>query len=155
MAYQLSSSSPADVESAFEWNEVVRLTVEACRHRRDGRERIATRILQESLPAAIRAWGVACRLAADVRKDRLRAMITWVGDRVALEALQRRIRLGEAAAAGAAAVRTFATDPIGLKGRIPIDDISGMLDALADAEAESAALRPSDVVPDSPFALSL
>lgn len=139
----LSNPKP-DAESGVEWNEVVRLTVEAFRHRSEGRERQAMLVLQDRLPAAIRAWSVACDDSPESCKERLRAMFARVRTHVATEMLQRRILLETSFRGASDSVQAAQGGKFGLTERIRIDDVSRMLDALADAESECAALRPAD-----------
>lgn len=149
-----------NVEAGAGWDHIVTLTVEACLHRSEGRERIAAKILQESLPAAIRSWSLACGASAAGCKESLKAMFSRVREQVAIASVQRRMILAElsvrapAPAERAAPVRS-AGAPVCLRERIRFDDVSGMLDALADAEADCASFRPVETLESARLALSV
>jgi hypothetical protein len=140
-------------ESGAGWDEVVRLTAAACVHRSEGRERLAMRILQENLPAAIRAWSSSCGFPAGACKQSLRSMFARVREQVAIASVQRRMA-ETAVGAGPGGERMPAPGRISLRQRIRIDDVPAMLDALADAEAESATERPFESFRDPCLALS-
>ena len=149
-----------DVEAGSGWDHIVSLTVEACLHRSEGRERIAAKIVQERLPAAIRAWSLACGASAASCKESLKAMFSRVREQVAIASVQRRMILAElsvrapAPVERAVPVRSGAA-PVCLRERIRFDDISGMLDALAGAEADCASSRPAETLETSRLALSV
>jgi hypothetical protein len=152
------SLSRYNVETGADWDVIVRLTVEACMHRSEGRERLAAKILQETLPAAIRSWSQACGQPAVSCRDSLKAMFARVREQIMVASIQRRMLLAELAQrspalTGPAPVRT-ASDKVILRERIRFDDVSGMLDALAGAEADCAAFRPAASPLESRLALS-
>lgn len=137
-----SPAVPASASPHFLWNEIVRWTLEACILRKEGREGAVQELLRERLPALIRAWAGRCGKPAETCRERLRDLFARVQESVEEGFIQRRLiveevcaRLGQPATAGAApSVRAPA---LGLRRRISIDDIPGMLDALAEAEFES------------------
>jgi hypothetical protein len=149
------------VEAGAGWDHIVSLTVEACLHRSEGRERIAAKILQESLPTAIRSWSLACGASAASCKESLKAMFSRVREQVAIASVQRRMILAElslrapAPAERVAPARSAAPAPVCLRERIRFDDVSGMLDALAGAEADCASLRPAVTLEAERLALSV
>jgi hypothetical protein len=135
------------------WDEIVRLTFEACLNRREGREHIAQLILQQTLPAAIGAWSASCGLHADACRDTLKAMFERVREQVTMAAVQRRMILGDLAKR--APRPAGPAGKIFLSRRIPIGDISDMLDAVAGAEAECAVSAPAEPVPGRTAAISV
>jgi hypothetical protein len=116
---------------------------------------MAARILQESLPSAIRSWSSSCGFAAEDCKRSLRSMFTRVREQVAIAGVQRRMVTDAAPAARTSATEASPAGRIFLRQRIPIDDVSAMLDALAEVEAESATERTWESVHGPAFALSL
>jgi hypothetical protein len=149
-----------NVESGADWDVIVRLTVEACMHRSEGRERLAAKILEETLPAAIRSWSRACGHSAASCRESLKAMFSRVREQIMVAAIQRRMLLAEIAQrspalSGPVRPSRAASEKVILRERIRFDDVSGMLDALAGAEADCAAFRPAEVARAQPFALSL
>ncbi len=126
------------------WNEIVRWTFEACILRKEGRERRVAELLQERLPALIRAWSQRCGLDAETCKQQLRGLFSRAQENVEFGFIQRRLiveeicqRLASVSAPAAAALKAEASGPVGLRRRVPIGDISQMLDALAEAEFET------------------
>lgn len=118
------------VESSAEWDEVVRLTFEACMHRSEGREVIARKILQGRLPAAIGSWSRTCGMPASRSRENLKAMFTRMREQVAMASVQRRMILGDLGAKRP--VERPAEGRLGLRQRIPIGNIADMLDAIAE-----------------------
>jgi hypothetical protein len=158
-ARSTNSISRYNVESGADWDVIVRLTVEACMHRSEGRERLAAKILQETLPAAIRAWSKACGHSAVACRDSLKGMFARVREQIMIAAIQRRMQLAELAQrspalTGPALPARAATEKVILRERIRFDDVSGMLDALAGAEADCAAFRPAALPLGSRLVLS-
>lgn len=153
-----TSLSRYNVESGADWDVIVRLTVEACLHRSEGRERLATKILQESLPAAIRSWSKACGTSAAACRDSLKAMFSRVREQIMVASIQRRLLLAELAHRSPVLAAAPAPRPVSekviLRERIRFDDVSGMLDALAGAEADCAAFRAAAAPLESRLALS-
>src|SRR5450432_2941776 len=82
-----------DAEGGPRWDDVVRLTFEACLHHSEGRRLLADRILKEKLPAAIRSWSGACQSTSYSCKQSLRAMFSRVREQVAMASVQRRLIL--------------------------------------------------------------
>jgi hypothetical protein len=84
-------------------------------------------------------------MPASACRDSLKAMFERVREQVTMASVQRRMILGDLAKRA-----SQATDPaaaigkIFLSRRIPIDDISAMLDAVAGAEAECVAACPTE-----------
>jgi hypothetical protein len=136
-----STSKPIQNGSAktgAAWDEIVRLTFEACLNRSQGREHVAQQILQKTLPAAIVSWSGACGMPACDCRESLKAMFERVREQVTMASVQRRMILGdlrrrESQAAGVNA----GPGKVFLSRRIPIGNISDMLDAVVGAEAES------------------
>jgi hypothetical protein len=118
------------IENSAEWDEVVRLTFEACMHRSEGREVIARKILQGRLPAAIGSWSRTCGLPVSRSRESLKAMFGRMREQVAMASVQRRMILGDLG------LRRPSARPsdgrIGLRQRIPIGNIADMLDAIAE-----------------------
>jgi hypothetical protein len=155
---QTPATSRYAAESGAGWDQIVRLTVEACLHRSEGRERVALAILQDRLPAAIRAWSQNCGASAAACKESLQAMFARVREQIAISSVQRRLLMAELSArvpAPAPAPVRPAAGPVYLRHRVRFDDIPGMLDALAGAEADCAAAAPTLTAEAAPFALSL
>ncbi len=141
---------PADAR----WAELERWTLEACVLRAEGREAEAVRVLQERMPSLIRDWSTHCRLPKPSIQERLRRMFADKQDFVARGLAQRRLITSELIARGrdieasiprpanassaqgsGASVRS--TAPVGLRQRVPLGDVVGMLDGLAEAEREA------------------
>jgi hypothetical protein len=155
-----------DVEGGSRWDNVVRLTFEACLHHSEGRQAIADRILRENLPEAIRTWSGACQSTSHSCKQTLRAMFSRVREQVAMASVQRRLILEEVSSIASTPPFRFGPDRlpeprssgggrISLRQRIPIDDVSAMLDAVADAGAAFASERPTLAIPSSRLAISV
>jgi hypothetical protein len=151
MSNRLSSLSlpNLDAEGGPLWDDVVRLTFEAHLHHQEGRSRIAERMLREELPAAIRSWSCSCQSTAIACKQSLRAMFTRVREQVAMASVQRRMILADISAEGSihpfraipssqADSRAGSDGKICLRQRIPIDDVSAMLDAVAESQSDWA-----------------
>lgn len=128
------------------WTELERWTLEACVLRAEGREDEAVRVLQERMPALIRDWSTHSRLAKPEIQERLRHMLAEKQDFVARGLAQRRLitsallaeaRAGNPEIPPALARRAAASAPVALHRRVPLDDIVGMLDGLAEAEREA------------------
>jgi hypothetical protein len=155
-----------DVEGGPRWDDVVRLTFEACLHHSEGRRIIADRILKENLPAAIRSWSGACQTTSNSCKQSLRSMFSRVREQVAMASVQRRLILEDISRIASTQTSRFGPDRlpesrsrgdgrISLRQRIPIDDVSAMLDAVADAGAAFVAECPSESFPSSRLAISV
>lgn len=136
-----TSSALATSNPRFLWNEIVRWTYETCILRKEGKEDRVSSLLQDRLPTLIRAWSSRSGLAPDACKEQLRALFNRVQEQVELGFIQRRLiveevcsRLGTKAFA---AVRPPTPASVGLRRRVPLDDIPDMLDALAEAEFEA------------------
>lgn len=144
--------SAALTQNHFLWDEIVRGTIEACILRKEGREREVAVLLQDRLPELIRAWSSRCGLAAETCRENLRALFRRVQEGVEMGYIQRRLIVEEicsrlrpaaeesAEAGGASqATVTLRTEagPVWLRQRVAIDDVPGMLDALAEAEIET------------------
>jgi hypothetical protein len=137
------SIQKGNAQTGAAWDEIVRLTFEACLNRREGREHIAQLILQQTLPAAIGAWAASSGLHADACRETLKAMFDRVREQVTMAAVQRRMILGDLAKRTARPAGPAAAEgKIFLSRRIPIGDISDMLDAVAGAEAECVVAAP-------------
>ena len=132
------SGEPADPR----WAELERWTLEACLLRAEGREGEAVRVLQERIPGLIRAWSVAAGLARPVVQERLRTMFAEAQEFVARGLAQRRLITAELAARSGAVRPSSVAAPagpgrLGLRQTVPVDDVVGMLDGLAEAEREA------------------
>ena len=132
----LASASPS-----FLWNEIVRWSYEACILRREGQEGRVKELLQERLPALIRAWSERSGLAPDANRMRLRGLFARIQESVELGFIQRRLIVDEICARmshqPAKTRLPQASGPVGLRRRVPFGNIPDMLDALAQAEFES------------------
>jgi len=135
----LQSSNPR-----FLWNEIVRWSFEACILRKEGREERVTDLLQERLPSLIRAWSSRCGLPSAACKERLRSLFTRIQENVEIGFVQRRLiveeicaRFSRPSARGESGHLPVVPGSIGLRRRVPIDNIPDMLDALAEAEFEA------------------
>jgi len=155
-----------DAEGGPRWDDVVRLTFEACLHHSEGRRLLADRILKEKLPAAIRSWSGACQSTSNSCKQSLRAMFSRVREQVAMASVQRRLILEDISSLASShsfrfgptrmpEARSGGEGRITLRQRIPIDDVSAMLDAVADAGAAFVAEHPSESYPASRLAISV
>ncbi len=158
------TATSASVQSSnprFLWNEIVRWTFEACILRKEGKEGAVAVLLQERLPALIRTWSSRCGLAPAACKEQLTSLFSRVQESVELGFMQRRLIVEEICA-------RFAQQPsgsrlpdvsgaVGLRRRVPIGDVSDMLDALAEAEFETMGeailpVRRATMVPPSLYA---
>jgi hypothetical protein len=155
-----------EVEGGPRWDDVVRLTFEACLHNSEGRRLIAERILKEKLPEAIRSWSGASQSTSNSCKQSLRALFSRVREQVAMASVQRRLILEDISSiasshafafgsARAPETRSSGAGRISIRQRIPIDDVSAMLDAVADAGAAFVSEVPSQVFPASRLAISV
>lgn len=144
--YPFNSSKKESADKGAAWDEIVRLTFEACLNRSEGREYAAKRILQEALPVAIGNWSAKSGLSASTCKQNLKAMFERVREQVSMASIQRRLILGDLRRNPAPSTSSQGSSPaagkIFISRHIPIDDIADMLDALAEAECRRA--RPSE-----------
>jgi hypothetical protein len=138
-----TTQTSASVQSSnprFLWNEIVRWTFEVCILRKEGREDKVKVLLEERLPALIRAWSGRSGLTAATSQERLRALFGRVQESVELGFMQQRMIVGEICARfgqkAAQASLPAASGPMGLRREVAIDDVSAMLDALGEAEFE-------------------
>lgn len=126
------------------WTQIEELTSEACILRKEGRDEEATVILSEGLPALLKDWAAISGLEPALRREKLRVLISDVQQRVDTAFLQRRLivdelmlRLKEKEAVnpqlGLAKMANKTTQRFGLRRRIPIGDISGMIDAVNES----------------------
>jgi hypothetical protein len=136
--YPFNSVKNHSAERGAAWDDIVRLTFEACLNRSDGREYAAKRILQDALPSAIAMWSRKSGLSASTCKENLKAMFERVREQVAMAAIQRRMIIGDLRKGTAGSTSSqgsaAAAGKIFISRHIPIDDVSDMLDALAEAE---------------------
>jgi len=137
----------ADLADA-RWAELEHWTLEACILRAEGREQDAVRILQDRMPALIRDWSVQSRLSKPEIQTRLRRMMAEKQDFITRGLAQRRLITSALLAetqenpaslppALARRAASAASTPVALRRHIPLDDIPGMLDGLAEAEREA------------------
>lgn len=136
------------------WAELEHWTLEACVLRAEGREDEAVRVLQERLPPLIQAWSASCGLLKAELQDRLRRLFADSQTFVSRGLAQRRLitaglianGLGSAVplstatsqvAPSPACTPAAAPRPLGLRRSVPVGDIVGMLDGLAEAEREA------------------
>jgi hypothetical protein len=147
--YPFNSAKNDSAERGAAWDEIVRLTFEACLNRSEGREYAAKRILQEALPVAIGKWSSKSGLSAGTCKQNLKAMFERVKEQVTMASVQRRMMLGDLRGA-APSVATQGSAPaagnIFISRHIPIDDIADMLDALAEAECQRGRRAEAQVI---------
>jgi hypothetical protein len=137
----ISATAVAQTADArYLWNEIVRWTFEACILRKQGSERKVAELLQERLPVLIRAWSKRCGNTPDACKQQLRSLFSRAQESVEIGFIQRRLiveevcaRLGQAPQAVAA---RLGSTSVQLRRRVPIGNVSDMLDALAEAEFE-------------------
>jgi hypothetical protein len=133
------SSAPANPL----WAKVEKGTLEACLLRVEGRDDEAKRLLQEQMPAWIKAWSSQCGLPRAAAQDQLRQMFAKTEAFVARGVAQRRLITAELLARSAPLprknTRIAAPDsaPLGLNQQVALGDITGMLDGLAEAEREA------------------
>jgi len=130
------------------WAEIKHWTMEACVLRAEGREAAALRVLQERMPALIRDWSEHCGLVKPAAQELLRRMFAETQEFIARGMTQRRLitamlmtdTQGEIAATSARvspASVAARTTVVGLRRHVPVADIEGMLDGLAEAEHEA------------------
>jgi hypothetical protein len=136
------STAPAAAKPHLLWNEIVRWSLEACILRKEGRETEVAVLLQERLPELIRRWSASCGLPSGTCKQNLRALFQRVQESVETGYIHRRLIVEEvcarlSAAPAAPAPVPAQTGPVRLRQRIAIDDVPGMLDAIASAEHET------------------
>jgi hypothetical protein len=144
MLVRSSSTIPqnGNATSGAAWDEIVKLTFEACLNRSEGREHVAQQILQQALPAAIVSWSGSSGMAASSCRESLRAMFERVREQVTMASVQRRMILGDLKRRESQAAELAAgMGKVFLSRRIPIGNISDMLDAVAEADC-AAALAP-------------
>lgn len=134
----------ANSSAVASWAEIERWTLEACLLRAEGREPEAVGVLEQKLPPLIRDWSAGCGLARPVAQERLRELFRSTQELVARGVVQRRLITAELMARGGAeactrGARREATpgEALGLRHRVPISDVAGMLDGLAEAEREA------------------
>jgi hypothetical protein len=166
-----AAETAASVQSSnprFLWNEIVRWTFELCILRKEGREGKVTVLLQERLPALIRAWSLRSGLPTATCQKQLRDLFARVQESVELGFMQQRMIVGEICARFAQqpslASLPGVSGPMGLRREVPIDDVSAMLDALGEAEFERmgesilpvrrATMLPRDLFAQEPAALT-
>jgi hypothetical protein len=126
----------------FLWNEIVRWSLEACILRKEGRETQVASLLQERLPGLIRSWSSVCGLPSETCKLNLRALFRRIQENVETGYIHRRMIVDEVCARLTAQpavthARFPEAGPVRLRRRIAIDDVPGMLDAVAEAEVEN------------------
>lgn len=145
--------TPTSADTRLLWNEIVRWTFEACILRREGEEAKVSELLCGRLPALIQVWSRGCQQPPEECKQQLRALFARAQESVEVGYIQRRLiveevcsRLGRANNVPNADLRVPAREdgksaPAGvhLRRRIPLEDVPGMLDALAEAEGETFA----------------
>jgi hypothetical protein len=155
--YPFNSVKNDSAERGAAWDDIVRLTFEACMNRSDGREYAAKRILQEALPSAIAMWSRKSGLSGSTCKENLKAMFERVREQVAMAAIQRRMILGDLRKGSAGSTPSqgsaAAAGKIFISRHIPIDDVSDMLDALAEAECVRS--RPVEALAAPQLAISV
>jgi hypothetical protein len=138
-----SVSVPVTVASADAlWREISDAAHEACVLRCSGRLREAKRLMEDCLPLMIRDWSQACGLPVPERKDRLRRLFAQVQERVASAVISRR--LAEESLPSEERRSRVVGRPMQIIRHVPIDDVPGMLDALAEEERRwnPAAAKP-------------
>ncbi|HEY3756809.1 MAG TPA: hypothetical protein VGL42_11725 [Opitutaceae bacterium] len=151
------SAAPAQIPHL--WDEIVHSTIEACILRKEGREREVAGLIQEKLPTLIRRWSSTCGLSPETCKRNLRALFQRVQEGVEMGFIHRRLivdeicaRLSGGSPKAVPAAVAAESGPIRLRRRVAIDDVSGMLDAMAEAELET---RREAILPMRPAASAL
>ncbi|HVW20498.1 MAG TPA: hypothetical protein VHC86_04725 [Opitutaceae bacterium] len=131
----------------FLWNEIVRWTFEACILRKEGKEDKVAFLLQERLPSLIRSWSARSGLKPDACREQLRSLFNRVQESVELGFIQRRLIVDEVCARlagrlpGSGVSKPAPAASVGLRRRVPFDNVPDMLDALAEAEFEAEGER--------------
>jgi hypothetical protein len=117
------------------WQQIEQGVRESCVMRCEGREPEALALLQETLPALIRAWSATCGFPPETCRQRLRELFARAQEQVAAAMLSRRLVLASIRTDN---IRAGASGALYLRQRIPLDDVPGMLDALQDSERTAA-----------------
>ena len=132
------SERQADLVDA-RWSELERWTLEVCVMRAEGREGEAVRVLKEQMPAVIREWSTRCGLARAEIQERLRTLFEETQTFVARGLAQRRLITAGLISRGGlmGAEKGASSGAVGLRRRVPVGDVVGMLDGLAEAEREA------------------
>ncbi len=137
------------------WRVIEDAVREACLLRAEGRPDEAAEILQHRLPPMIAEWSRTSGRTPDACRQSLRDMFARVQEQVTTATACKRLVLRSLGAAPAA--EAAPTGRLGMRRRVPLHDIPGMLDAL-DEEARAAAFRrspfPSASRPPVPAALA-
>ena len=127
------ATSPASSSTAADlWCELEEAVHESCVLRCAGRLSEASQIVDHTLPLIIRDWSRVCGLSVSERKQRLQKLFKQVQERVATAVISRR--LAEESMTEPEARQRASGRPMQLSRRVPIDDVAGMLDALAEVE---------------------
>lgn len=147
------SAPNASLGAAEIWAEIVARTLDACTLRREGRQQAAQTILNEQLPGLIQKWSRCCGIDNERQRQQLRQLFSQAQHAVASGWMQRKLIVEELLQrSGRATPRpaAVASGPLHLRRRVPFGDVAGMLDGLAEAEAESrldSVLPARSVVP--------
>lgn len=146
------TTEPATAEATRLWREIGHQVREACILRRQGRHRAAAAILEGDLPRLIRSWATESALPAAEAKARLNQLFNdeqarveshWIiarflAEERAPDAAVRHLNAFSPATGVPAAGLLF---PAIAPRRIPIADVTDMIDAARDLE-RTAAQRP-------------
>lgn len=126
-------------QSAEHWRVLEDTVREACVLRAEGREALATAIVQDRLPELIGQWSRGAGLARERCQQELRELFARVQQQVTTATICKRLVLQsvdpQAPRGGEASA------PVHISRRVPIDDIPGMLDALDEGERTVAFRR--------------
>jgi hypothetical protein len=131
--------APANSSANALWVEIEKWTLEACVLRAEGRQTEGIQVLDKRLPELIRRWSASCGLAQTEIHLRLRQMFAETQRVIARGLAQRRIVTANLQPHRNASTTpsTVSSGTFGLRERIPVSDIAGMLDGLAEAEREA------------------
>ncbi len=121
------------------WAELEHWILEACVLRAEGREHEAVRVMEEHLPSLIQRWSQSVDLPKADLQERLRRLFADTQAFVRRSLAHRRIVTAGLVAQGVAprAESQPKQRPLGLRHAVPVGDIAGMLDGLAEAEREA------------------
>lgn len=114
--------------------------------RKEGREGAVKELLDRRLPGLIKAWSSCSGQSPDVCRDRLKALFERIQESVEVAWVQRRMIVDEVTSLlhrprpgafdSVPGLRHASSAAVGLRRRVPIADIPGMLDALAEVESQ-------------------
>ncbi len=121
------------------WRSIEESVSEACVLRAEGREAEAIAIVQGKLPALISVWSRGAGISGEECQQVLRELFARVQQQVATATVCKRLVLQSVDPR--APRRGEASAPVQIRRRVPLDDITGMLDALDEGERMAAVSR--------------